>query len=292
MTRALGLLGAFRSSTKLSLGIAILILVVLIGILNGPLMAVLAQHVGADPLDFNANHWKKPDSVNVLGTDGTGRDVLALMLTGLVTSLKIGVIAGVISTSIAVIIAFVAAYKGGVFDAVLATVTDFFLVIPTLPLLIAFSAFDKNVNLVQIALIIAVFGWPGAARHIRSQVLSLRSRPYIDLAKVTKLNDFEIIFEELVPNMLPFIALGMAYAVVAAMTALVGLEVIGLGPSGVTDLGLVLNLAQSGGALTLGAWGIFLAPIFILALIFFGLTLVNIGLEEVYNPRLRKVAGA
>jgi peptide/nickel transport system permease protein len=291
MTRVFGFLGAFRRSAKLSLGMAILLLVVLVGVLNGPLTAMISRHVGGDPLDFNPDHWQKPGSLHPLGTDSYGRDVLALVLTGLVTSLKIGVIAGVISTLIAVVIAFVAAYKGGLFDAVLATFTDFFLVIPTLPLLIAWSAFDKNVNLFQIAVILAVFSWPGAARHIRSQVLSLRSRPYIDLAKVTRLNDLEIIFEELVPNMLPFIALGMAYAVVGAMTALVGLEIIGLGPSGVTDLGLVLNLSQAG-ALTIGAWGIFVAPIFILVLIFFGLTLINIGLEEVYNPRLRKVAGA
>lgn len=292
MTRALGFLGAFRRSAKLSLGVGILFVVVLIGVLNGPLINIVSHHVGAPPLDFSVDHWQKPASVHLLGTDGTGRDVLELVLTGLATSLKIGVMAGVTATVIAVVVAFVAAYKGGWADAVLSTVTDFFLVIPTLPLLIAFSAFDKSVSLVQIALIIAFFSWAVATRHIRSQVLSLRSRPYIELAKVTKLNDLEIIFEELVPNMLPFIALGLAYAVVGAMTALIGLEVIGLGPSGVIDLGLVINVAQQGGALTIGDWGVFIAPIFILALVFFALTLVNIGLEEVYNPRLRKVAGS
>jgi peptide/nickel transport system permease protein len=158
-------------------------------------------------------------------------------------------------------------------------------------LLIAYSAFAKHVSLVQVGVILAVFSWPGAARTIRTQVLSLRQRSYVDLAKVTKLNTFEVIFAELAPNMLGFLALGLAYAAVASMFALIGLEVIGLGPSGVIDLGFILNLATSGGALTLGAWGVFVAPIAIASLVFFALTLINVGLEEKYNPRLRKVAG-
>ena len=291
MKRALTFLQGARRNPKLTIGVVILTLVLLAAILNGPLLALDAGHLGRDPLGFGPDHWALPDSRNLLGTDGVGRDVLALIIVGLVTSVKIGLIAGVCSTVIAVVIAFIAAYKGGIFDIALAGFTDVFLVIPTLPLLIVLSAFDKNVNLVQIGLVLAIFSWPGAARHIRSQVLSLRSRPYVDLAKVSKLNDLEIIFKELLPNMAPFVALGMAYAVVASMTALIGLEVIGLGPSGVIDLGLVLNYAL-GGALTIGAWGIVVAPILLLALIFFALTLVNIGLEATYNPRLRKVAGA
>lgn len=292
MARVIRFLGTLRASPKLSLGLAILIVVVLIGIFNQQLITLVGHRTGGDPMAFSADHWQKPNARHLLGTDQFGRDVLAMVLTGLATSLQIGAIAGMLSTAIAVVIAFVAAYKGGLFDAVLATLTDFFLVVPTFPLLIAYSGFAKGVSLVQIGVILAIFSWPGAARQIRSQVLSLRSRPYVDLARVSKFNDLEIIFQELAPNMLPYIALGLAYAAIAAMFALIGLEVIGLGPSGVIDLGLIINLATSGGALSLGAWGVFVAPIFVSALLFFALTLVNIGLEEVYNPRLRKVAGA
>jgi len=280
-----------RRSPKLTLGLVILIIMVLAGVLNGPLIALIRHHIGTDPMALSADHWVLPGSKHLLGTDSYGRDVLAMVLQGLATSLKIGAIAGVLSTAIAIVIAFAAAYRGGILDAILSTVTDFFLVIPTLPLLIAYSGFAKNVSLLQIGLILAVFSWPGAARQIRTQVLSLRSRPYVDLAKVTKLNAAEIIFNELAPNMLAYLALGLAYAAVAAMFALLGLEIIGLGPSGVIDLGFILNLATTSGALSLGAWGIFVAPIAAASLIFFALTLINIGLEEVYNPRLRKVAG-
>lgn len=292
MRRVLRAFSAIGRSPKLSLGLGIIIVVVVLGVLNGWLRGLISHHIGGDPMAFSPDHWVHPNGKHLLGTDQYGRDVAAMTLDGLATSLKIGVIAGVLSTAIAIVVAFVAAYRGGFMDAILSTVTDFFLVIPTLPLLIAYSAFAKHVSLLQIGVILAIFSWPGAARTIRTQVLSLRARSYVDLAKVSKLNTLEIIFAELAPNMLGFLALGLAYAAVAAMFALIGLEVIGLGPSGVIDLGFILNLATSSGALTLGAWGIFVAPIAIASLIFFGLTLINVGLEERYNPRLRKVAGA
>jgi peptide/nickel transport system permease protein len=122
-------------------------------------------------------------------------------------------------------------------------------------------------------------------------VLSLRSRPYIDLAKVTKARDMEVIVFELLPNMLPYIALGLALAAIGSIFGLVGLEIIGLGPSGLVDLGLLINTAVSSGALSLGAWPIFVAPILLITILFFALNLINVGLDEAYNPRLRKVAG-
>ena len=214
-----------------------------------------------------------------------------MAVTGLWTSLRVGFYAGVLSTAIGIVVAFFAAYRGGWLDAVLATTTDLFLVIPTLPLLIAYSGFSEHISLLQVSLILAVFSWAGAARTIRSHVLSLRTRPYVDLAKVTKANSIEIVLTELVPNMLPYIALGLALAVINTIFALVGLELIGLGPSGIQDLGLLINSAVQNGALSLGAWPMFAAPILLLTGIFFALNLINVGLDEAFNPRLRKVAG-
>src|SRR5690606_22681943 len=134
--------------------------------------------------------------------------------------------------------------------------------------------------------------WPFAAKTIRSQVLSLRSRPYVELAKVSKARDLEIIVKELLPNLLPYIGVGFANAALGAIFGLIGLEVIGLGPSGVIDLGHLIFNAINTGALTLGAWPMFVVPIALLTLLFAALNLINIGLEEVYNPRLRSVTGA
>jgi peptide/nickel transport system permease protein len=280
-----------RHKPKLSIGLLLLFLVVLFGALHSPIVHAIGH--GNDPMAIGfGGRWEQPSGSHLLGTDSVGRDVMALLVTGLWTSLKIGLLAGVLSTVIGVIVAFYAAYRGGWLDNVLATVTDLFLVIPSFPLLIAFSGFAKKVSLFEIGVILAVFSWAGAARVIRSQVLSLRTRPYIDMARVTKSRDFEIITTELLPNMLPFIALGLALAAIGSIFGLVGLELIGLGPSGLIDLGLLINTAVTNGALSLGAWPIFVAPIGLITILFFALNLINVGLDEAYNPRLRKVAGA
>lgn len=281
----------WTSSFKVQVGILILVFFIVLALLH-PLIGNIIGH-GQDPLAISVNPpWEMPNAQHWLGTDRYGRDILAMTLTALSASLEVGTIAGLLSTAIGVVIAFVSGYKGGKVDSVLSSATDVFLVVPSFPLLITLSAYSKGVSLFSIAIILAIFSWPFAARTIRSQVLSLRSRPYVELAKVTKLNDFEIIFEELMPNLLPFIGVGFASASLGAIFALVGLEVIGLGPTSTLDLGLMLNWSQTWGALSLGAWPLFVAPVIVLALLFFSVNLINIGLEEVYNPRLRKIAGA
>ena len=232
--------------------------------------------------------WEHP-----LGTDRFGRDVLALVLVGLPNSLIVAGIAGVISTMIGIVVGFTAGYKGGRIDAALRTFTDMFLVIPTLPLIIILAAYVQQVTIAQLAIILAVFSWPFAARVIRAQVLSLRERPYIELSKMTNMSDREIIVGDILPNMLPYIGIGFATSALGAAFALVGLEVIGLGPGGsdTMDLGLLINFAQQWGVLSLGKWAILAAPVTLLVLLFFGVVLINQGLEEFYNPRLRAAEG-
>ncbi|HLZ62895.1 MAG TPA: ABC transporter permease [Ktedonosporobacter sp.] len=287
----LAILSLWRSSRKVQVGIVIMVFFILLALLHTPIAALIGH--GTDPLEISVNApWQQPNIQHWLGTDRYGRDVLAMTVTGLTASLEVGVIAGLLSTVIGTVVAFVAGYMGGKVDSFLSSFTDVFLVVPSFPLLITLAAYTNNVNLVSVAVLLAVFSWPFAARTIRAQVLSLRSRPYVELAKVTRMNAFEIIFQELLPNLLPFIGVGFANAALGSIFALVGLEVIGLGPGNVLDLGLMLNWSQAWGALSLGAWAIFVAPVVVLALLFFSVNLINIGLEEVYNPRLRKTAGA
>ncbi len=283
-------LRTIRHSRRLAAGLMILGMMVLLALLS----PVIAKAIGGDqdPIELAAyERWLVPSSQHLLGTDQFGRDVFAMVVKALSVSLQIGAIAGIISTVVGVIVAFVAGYKGGWIDGILSTFTGILLVIPTFPLLIALSAYAKNVSLFQVGVMISIFSWPFAAKTIRSQVLSLRSRPYVDLARVTKARDLEIITTELLPNLLPFIGVGFASSALGAIFGLVGLEVIGLGPGGVIDLGQIIYNAITTGALTLGAWPMFVVPIVLLTLLFAALNMVNIGLEEVYNPRLRGVAG-
>ena len=121
------------------------------------------------------------------------------------------------------------------------------------------------------ALLLAAFSWPFSARTIRSQVLSLRERGYVDLARVSGLGNMAIIFQEILPNLLPFLGVGLAVSTVGAILAEVGLELIGLGPGNVATLGLMINWAIGWGAMSLGKWHLIAAPAGILVLLFFSL---------------------
>jgi len=231
-----------------------------------------------------------PSYEHPLGTDHFGRDILALQLTGLKYSLMIGVTAGGIATLIAVVVATIAGYIGGKVDAVLNSATNAVLVIPSLPILMAIAAYVR-MDLQLMSFTLAIFSWPWAARTIRAQILSLKERSYVELAKVTGLNEFEIMFTEILPNLVPFIGVGLSNAMIGAILAETGLRVIGLGPGEIPSLGLLLNWAMGFGALAQGYYQMVLAPAIFLILIFVSLNLINVGLEEMFNPRLKKITG-
>ncbi|MEM0050666.1 MAG: ABC transporter permease [Candidatus Bathyarchaeia archaeon] len=277
-------------NNKLRIGVATLLLMMLL-IIFEPVInsAILGSVSPVSPGTFEP--LLKPSLEHVLGTDLLGRDLLALSLHGLKYSFTIGIIAGFISSLIGIVVGFIAGYKSGVYDSILRAVTDFMIVVPTWPILAILATYIKFLSVEGLALILAVFTWPLSARVIRSQVLSLKERPYVELAKVTGLNDFEIIFFELLPNLLPYIGVGIGNSVVGAMLAEVALEVIGLGPGNIVTLGTLLNWALSFGAVVMGNWNILLAPTLFLILIFLSFNIINIGLDEAFNPRLKKVTG-
>jgi peptide/nickel transport system permease protein len=284
------ILRTLRTSWKLTTGLGTIIALVVIALLSPVIVAAVGN--GQDPVEIAAyERWLVPTAEHWLGTDQFGRDVFAMTISALAVSLQIGAIAGIISTILGVIVGFVAGYKGSWIDSSLSTFTDMVLVVPSFPLLIALSAYARDLGIMEIGLILAIFSWPFAARTIRSHVLSLRARPYVELARVTKSGDLEVMVKELLPNTLPYIGVGFASSALGAIFALVGLEVIGLGPGETIDLGKIIYNAINTGAMTLGAWPMFVAPILVLTALFAALNLVNIGLEEVYNPRLREVAG-
>lgn len=277
----------WNSSGKLRLGLSILIVLGIMAVLKDVLFDLLVSK-DVEPLDQGKYQvFLDPSRDHLLGTDRYGRDVFGLVLVGLPNSLAVAAIAGGLSTLIGVVVGFVSGYLGGWVDAVLRTITDMFLVIPLLPLIFILTKYTNSLSIPTLGLIIAIFGWPFGARVIRSQVLSLRERPYVELSKVTNLSSRQIIFGDILPNMLPYIGMSLALSASGAAFALVALTVVGLGPSDTIDLGAIIYFAQSWGVLSLGKWAILLAPMALLALFFLSTALINQGLEEVYNPRLR-----
>lgn len=280
-------LDIWNSSGKLRVGLSIIIVLVLMSLFKELLIDIF---VGRDVEPLAQGKFQvflDPSRDHLLGTDRYGRDVLALIFVGLPNTLAVAAIAGGLSTLVGVIVGFVSGYMGGWVDAVLRTITDMFLVIPVLPLIFILTKYSSSLSIPTLGIIIAIFGWPFGARVIRSQVLSLRERPYVELSKVTNLSSRQIIFGDILPNMLPYIGMSLALSASGAAFALVGLTVVGLGPSDTIELGSILFFAQSWGVLSLGKWAILIAPMFLLTLFFLGSALINQGLEEVYNPRLR-----
>ena len=281
----------WRRSPLFRVGAVILTVLVAVALLQPLLNRLLIGDVSAitmgsfDPyLPPSAQHW--------LGTDRWGRDWMAQLVLGLRYSLAIGALAGSVATGIAIVLAFTAGYRGGALDTTLRTMTDMVLVIPSWPILVTLAAYIAGLTVPVMALLLAAFSWPWPMRTIRAQVMSLRRQPYVELAKVTDLNDLEIIFQELLPNMLPYLGVGLANATVGAMLAETGLALIGLGPANIVTLGLMTNWAMGWGALALGKWQMMFAPVICLILVFVSLHFINIGLEEAYNPRLQRITGA
>jgi len=279
----------FRESGKFRLGVVITLLLIVIGVLRTPLLRLAIGDT--DPMAVGTfGIFLDPTSDHLLGTDRFGRDVLGLVLIALPVSLTVAFLAGALSTILGVIVGFVSGYKGGRVDSVLRTLTDMFIVIPTLPLIIILAANTRNLSSLRLALVLAIFSWPFAARVIRTQVLSLRERPYVELSKMTNLSDREIITGDILPNMAPYVAIGFAQASVGSAFALVGLTVLGLGPSSQMDLGRMISEALGYGVISLGKELIFVVPVVLLILLFLGLAMISQGMEEFFNPRLRSQA--
>jgi peptide/nickel transport system permease protein len=232
---------------------------------------------------------QEPSNRYLLGSDKQGRDMLALMVAGTPLTLRIGLIAGFLGVGFGAVVAFVAAYYGGWLDAVIRVVVDTALTVPGLMLLIVIvMSLKTSLTVDQMAFVIASLAWLNPARIIRSQVLTIRERSYVQLAKLSGMGGPEIIFKELLPNLLPYLVASLVTAVSSAILASIGLEVLGLGSVDSPTLGMTLYWVNYSAALINGWWWWWVPPIVVIVVLFMGLFLVTIGLDEFANPRLRR----
>jgi peptide/nickel transport system permease protein len=272
-----------RRNPTLAVGLVLVIALLSIGIV-GPFFVDTRKAAPAEVLPDQA-----PSRAYPLGSDDQGRDLLAVVVAGLPLTIKVGFIAGIVGLGIGIVLGFTAGYLGGPVDTVIRTLADVLLTVPGLVVLITFAATVKGtIGIGTMALIVASLAWMWPTRTIRSQVLSLRERGYVQLAKISGMNTFEIIFFELMPNLLPYLAASFVGAVSAAILASIGLEALGLGPQNEPTMGMTIYWAISFNALIRGLWWWWLTPIILLVLLFIGLTFISIGLDEVANPRRRR----
>ncbi len=232
-----------------------------------------------------------PSSTYPFGTDDQGRNLLAVAVIGLPLTLQVGLIAGLVAIVLGTVLGLTAGYVGGVADMLIRGVCDILLTVPGLVVLITVAASIQGAISVQMmALVVASLAWMWPARTIRSQVLTLRERAYVQMAKLSGMKTPEIIFREIMPNLLPFLAASFVGSVAAAILASIGLEALGLGPQNEPTLGMTIYWAISFNAVIRGMWWWLTMPIVAIVILFISLFMISAGLDEIANPRLRKVS--
>lgn len=278
----MNVLKTFLRNRKAAVGLAIVLAYVVIA-LAAPLIAQYEPlaRVGRPHQAPSADHW--------LGTTRMGRDVFSQLIYGTRNSLMVGVLAGFIVTAIGTTIGITAAYFGGRIDDVLNFLTNVVLVLPQLPLLLVLAAFLGQVSPLAIALIIGLTSWAWGARVTRAQALSLKTRDYIQAAEMVGEPSWRMILVEMLPNLLSIIGFNFIGSVIFTIITQATLEFLGLGSPLTLSWGTMLYNAQNASAIIVGAWWELLAPCAAIVFIGVGLSLMNFGVDEIANPRMRSL---
>jgi peptide/nickel transport system permease protein len=277
---------AFRlpRSPKIIAGLALLAFFVLWSVI-GPFVAPYSpDQIFANspvPLPPSAAHW--------LGTTSLQQDVFSQLLVGGGDMLLVAFLAGIIATALSVVVGVTAGYVGGLADELLSMLANIFLIMPALPLLVILFGFlgkTGSNDLFLVGLIISVTGWAWGARVLRAQTLSLRNRDYVDSARIIGERRSRIIFTEILPNLTPIVASSFLFTVLYAVGTYTAMAFLGLvNPN--WSWGGMLFYAQGANAEVSGYWWWFIPPGLAVALLGTALVLLNFGIDEFINPRLR-----
>jgi peptide/nickel transport system permease protein len=241
-----------------------------------------------DPNEYVAAAMLPPSSEHWFGTTTFGQDVFTQFVYGLRTTFLAGALGGGIAAVIAMVIGFVAGYRGGWVDEILNMLTNVVLVIPTLAVLLIINAYLGIRSVGVQALFIGLTSWPWAARSIRAQTFSLRSREFVDLARLSGMNTRKIITREIAPNMSSYLFMTFILLFGGSILIASSLDFIGLGPTEGVSLGLMLQNSTQWSALQLGLWWWFVPPGAGITAVVGALYVANVGLDEVFNPKLRE----
>jgi len=273
---------AFRNN-KLKFGLIIILFFLILAII-GPMI------VPYKPFDYvNPFGAQAPSSKYWFGTTFFGQDVFTQFVLGLRATFLVGIIGGGIATLIGMLIGFIAGYRGGIVDEILNIFTNIVLVIPTLAVLLIIAAYLQVRSIATECIFIGLTAWPWAARAIRAQTFSLRTREFVDLAKMSGMKPLKIIFGEIAPNMMSYLVMTFILQFGGAILIAATLDFIGLGPTNAVSLGLMMQWAVLWGSLLLGHWWWFIPPGLGITAIVGALYVMNVGLDEVFNPKLREM---
>jgi len=254
------------------------------------LMALLGPMIF--PLDLNPKFdmvYAPPSFEHPLGCDYIGLDILTEIIWGARDVLTIVAIAGVITVVLGSIVGLVTGYFGGIVDLLLNTLVDVVLTIPGLPLVIVLAGLVQTRDPISIGLILSANAWAALARSMRSQVLSIKERDFIEASRAMGIGRLRIVFYDVLPILMPFVGINFLFAVVQSLYASVALFFIGVLPFSTVHWGTMLNIAMqvSGAIFVPYARHYVIAPVIFIILLQVGLILFSYGVEDIFNPRLR-----
>ncbi len=265
---------------KLVFGLGLEFLLVLFAIV-GP---YIANHT---PTEFLAQH-QPPSAEYWLGTDSFGHDVFAQLATGLRVSYLVGALGALSAAIIGMALGFTAGWRGGLLDDVLQMLTNIIVMIPSLVLLVVIGSYLSTRGVLFEGVFIGLTTWPWVARAVRAQTFSLRSREFVELARLSGKRAWSIVIKDIAPNMASYLFLVVILLFGSAMLLAASYDFLGLGPTNVVSIGSMMNQAQLWSALALGYWWWFIPPGLVLTAMVAALLVANVGLDEVFNPKLRE----
>lgn len=265
----------------------ILLVVVLLFVFIYPLVDT------RDPFAMITLSFQEPGSTTFsgevlpLGSDNFGRDVLLELVHGTQTSLYVGIVGGVTATLIGLIIGLFAGYVGGQLDNFLSSISNMFIVIPSFIILILISMSLSTRSSTTTAVIIGLTGWPWTARAVRAQTSSLRMREHVNIAKISGYKTPKIILKEILPYVASYVVMAFILQVASSILQEASLSMLGLGPYNTISLGTLMSWALMFTAPAIGAWWTFIPAAMIIACITFSMYMMNSGMDEIFNPKIR-----
>jgi peptide/nickel transport system permease protein len=285
-TRSFRLLLRRRSGI---IGLTILLVFTVIAFI-GPLIAPQDPNASTS---FSDEVLVGPSGDHLLGTEENGRDVLSLLLHGTRVSMLVGFSAALVSAVIGAVVGITAGYFGGWVDRILTAIDDWFLVIPFLPLAIVLAALLDPATfpggrLGILILVIGITGWAGTSRIVRSQVLSVKERVFVERARALGASTPWILRKQILPNVLPLIFANTVLIIAVAILTESTLSFLGLGDPTRVSWGTMLDLANGAGAMAQGAWWYFIPPGACIVAVVLAFTMVGYAIEEIVNPALRQ----
>lgn len=272
----------YRQNTMGLIGLVILLIFAIMAVFGPYIVQITVMAV-----DGVTQVMHPPTSEYWLGTDDLGKDIFAGVIIGSRVSLMVGLAATAISMVIGTLFGIVSGFYGRTVDAVLMRITDVFLVIPWLPLMLVMAAL-LGPSLGNIIFVIGITSWAGTARIIRSQTLSVKERPYVERARAIGSGDTHIMVHHILPNVFPLIFANTVLVAAMAILSETTLSFLGMGDPTRVTWGMMLHFAFSMGAVSFGAWWWLLPPGICVVLVVLGFTFIGYALDEVLNPKLRR----